>query len=106
MQEFLVDAFLRQHAAPPQRIVLDFDATDDPVHGDQLGRFFHGYYREFCYLPLYVFCGDHPLLALLRPAPSRTWRGSSAGFGRSGRSSLDDARTLYEAEYCARGSAS
>ncbi len=48
--------------------MLDFDATDDPVHGEQLGRFFHGYYGHYCFLPLYVFCGDHPLLALLRPA--------------------------------------
>jgi len=66
--DFLVDAFLIQHAAPPKRIVLDLDATDDPVHGDQLGKFFHGYYKNYCFLPLYVFCGDHPLLALLRPS--------------------------------------
>jgi len=65
---FLVDAFLVQHASPPQRIVLDLDATDDPIHGDQLGKFFHGYYKNYCFLPLYVFCGDHPLLALLRPS--------------------------------------
>lgn len=68
VHEFFVEAFLAQHAAPPERIVLDFDATDDPVHGDQLGRFFHGYYKSYCFLPLYVFCGDHPLLSLLRPA--------------------------------------
>lgn len=66
--DFLVDAFLVQHASAPQRIVLDLDATDDPVHGDQLGRFFHGYYKSYCFLPLYVFSGDHPLLALLRPS--------------------------------------
>ena len=66
--DFLVDAFLVQHTSPPQRIVLDLDATDDPVHGDQLGKFFHGYYKSYCFLPLYVFCGDHPLLALLRPS--------------------------------------
>ena len=53
---------------PPTRIVLDLDATDVPLHGHQLGRFFHGYYDDYCYLPLYVFCGDHPLLARLRPA--------------------------------------
>jgi len=53
---------------PPPRIVLDLDATDFPLHGHQLGRFFHGYYDEYCYLPLYIFCDDHPLLALLRPA--------------------------------------
>ena len=48
--------------------MLDFDATDDPVHGDQLGRFFHGYYQEYCFLPLYLFCGDELLGAWLRPA--------------------------------------
>jgi hypothetical protein len=53
---------------PPPRIVLDVDATDNPLHGHQLGRFFHGYYDTYCYLPLYIFCGDHPLLALLRPS--------------------------------------
>jgi len=68
MHRFLVDAFLIQHAVPPQRIVLDLDATNDPIHGHQLGRFFHGYYDNYCYLPLYIFCGDHPLLALLRPS--------------------------------------
>jgi len=68
MQAFLVEAFLRQHAVPPARVVLDLDATDNPLHGHQLGRFFHGYYDSYCYLPLYVFCGDHPLLALLRPS--------------------------------------
>jgi hypothetical protein len=68
LHEFLVEAFLAQHAAPPQQIVLDLDATDDPIHGHQLGRFFHGYYGNYCFLPLYIFCGDHPLLALLRPA--------------------------------------
>lgn len=68
MQAFLVDAFLLQHAVAPERIVLDVDATDNPLHGHQLGRFFHGYYDSYCYLPLYIFCGDHPLLALLRPS--------------------------------------
>ena len=68
MQSFFVDAFLQQYIVPPTRIILDVDATDLPLHGHQLGRFFHGYYDEYCYLPLYIFCGDHPLLALLRPA--------------------------------------
>jgi hypothetical protein len=70
MQRFFVDAFLQQYAVPPARLVLDVDATDAPLHGHQLGRFFHGYYDTYCYLPLYIFCGDHPLLALLRPADS------------------------------------
>jgi hypothetical protein len=68
MEAVFVEFFLQAHPQPPERIVLDFDATDDPVHGNQLGRFFHGYYREYCYLPLYVFCGDELLGAWLRPA--------------------------------------
>jgi hypothetical protein len=68
MQDFFVEAFIQQQTAPPTRLVLDLDATDLPLHGHQLGRFFHGYYDAYCYLPLYIFCGDHPLLALLRPA--------------------------------------
>jgi Transposase DDE domain group 1 len=68
MQAFFVEAFLQQHLVPPARITLDLDATDFVLHGHQLGRFFHGYYDAYCYLPLYIFCGDHPLLALLRPS--------------------------------------
>jgi hypothetical protein len=68
IHQFFVNAFVAQHETPPRRIVLDLDATDDPVHGHQLGRFFHGYYDCYCFLPLYIFCGDHPLLALLRPS--------------------------------------
>ncbi len=68
MQQFFVQAFVQQYVVPPTRIVLDVDATDFALHGHQLGRFFHGYYDEHCYLPLYIFCGDFPLLALLRPA--------------------------------------
>lgn len=61
-----VDHFLDSHATPPVRIVLDLDATDDPLHGQQEGRFFHGYYRNYCYLPLYIFCGEFVLWAELR----------------------------------------
>jgi hypothetical protein len=68
MQQYLVQVFVQQYIVPPTRIVLDVDTTNLPLHGHQLGRFFHGYYDEHCYLPLYIFCGDHPLLALLRPA--------------------------------------
>jgi hypothetical protein len=68
LEGLFVELFLQAHAVPPERIVLDLDATDDPVHGEQLGRFFHGYYREYCFLPLYVFCGDELLGAWLRPA--------------------------------------
>jgi hypothetical protein len=68
VERLFVTLFLQAHSRPPERIVLDLDATDDPVHGHQLGRFFHGYYKNFCYLPLYIFCGDHLLCARLRPA--------------------------------------
>jgi hypothetical protein len=61
-----VALFLEAHQTPPQEIVLDLDATDDPLHGHQEGRFFHGYYDCYCYLPLYVFCGRHLLAAKLR----------------------------------------
>jgi hypothetical protein len=58
--------FLEAHRLPPERIILDLDATDDPLHGHQEGRFFHGYYNCYCYLPLYIFCGRHLLAAKLR----------------------------------------
>jgi len=64
----LVDQFIAAHNQPPEHLILDFDATDDPVHGRQEGRFFHGYYDSYCYLPLYVFCGDELLVAYLRPS--------------------------------------
>ena len=68
IENFFVDAFLQLNTTVPERIVLDLDATDDPLHGHQLGRFFHGYYRCYCYLPLYIFCGPHLLCAKLRPS--------------------------------------
>lgn len=63
---FLVEHFLDAHPEPPKRIILDLDATDDPLHGKQEGRFFHGYYGHYCYLPLYIFCGGFLLCARLR----------------------------------------
>ncbi len=75
VDSFFVEVFLDSFDAPPEKIVLDLDATDDPLHGAQEGRFFHGYYSCYCYLPLYVFCGDHLLCARLR----RSNRDASAG---------------------------
>jgi hypothetical protein len=66
MQLFFVELFLEAHSRPLRQIILDLDATDDPLHGHQEGRFFHGYYDYYCYLPLYVFCGRHLLAAELR----------------------------------------
>ncbi|MEO2048687.1 MAG: transposase [Pirellulales bacterium] len=56
MSKLFVDHFLASHDEPPEEIVLDFDATDDPIHGQQEGRFYQGYYKHYCFLPLYVFC--------------------------------------------------
>ena len=64
----LVEQFIASFTHRPRELVLDFDATDDPVHGHQPGRFFHGYYDRYCYLPLYVFCGRQLLVAYLRPS--------------------------------------
>lgn len=66
IEAFFVDAFLDAHPQALDELILDVDATDDPLHGDQEGRFFHGYYRCYCYLPLYVTCGDFVLAAKLR----------------------------------------
>jgi hypothetical protein len=66
VEALFVDQFLDTYAKPPGQITLDLDATDDPLHGHQEGRFFHGYYDAYCYLPLYVFCGRHLLAAKLR----------------------------------------
>jgi hypothetical protein len=76
VERLFVTLFLQAHSRPPERIVLDLDATDDPIHGHQLGRFFHAYYKGYCFLPLYIFCGDHLLLARLRPADIDACAGS------------------------------
>ena len=68
IENLFVTLFMAAHKRPPKQIVLDLDATDDPLHGDQEDRFFHGYYDGYCYLPLYVFCGRHLLAAKLRPS--------------------------------------
>ena len=87
MESLFTDFFIEAHPTPPERIILDFDATDDPIHGDQLGRFFQGYYKAYCYLPLDVFCGEHLLCAQLRPADNDDYEG----------------RSLYEELYSGRG---
>jgi hypothetical protein len=68
LHEVLVDQFAASFKRPPKKLVLDFDATDDAVHGKQEGRFFHGYYDHYCFLPLYVFCRDQLLVSYLRPS--------------------------------------
>jgi hypothetical protein len=82
IEALFVDLFLDAHAAPPAQITLDLDATDDPLHGHQEERFFHGYYDNYCYLPLYVFCGRHLLAAKLRPANIDASAGSVAEMAR------------------------
>jgi hypothetical protein len=68
IERLFVDLFIEAHSRAPKQIILDLDATDDPLHGEQEGRFFHGFYGGYCYLPLYVFCGRHLLAAKLRRA--------------------------------------
>lgn len=68
MDALLLALFIESHPTPPQQLILDVDATDDPLHGHQEGRYFHGYYREYCYLPLYIVCGEQVLCARLRTA--------------------------------------
>jgi hypothetical protein len=77
IEGLFVDLFLESYRTAPRRIVLDLDATDDPLHGQQEGRFFHGYYDTYCDLPLYIFCGRHLLCATLRTAD----RDGAAGAG-------------------------
>jgi len=76
IDELLVEIFLEAHPRPPRQIVLDLDATDTPLHGRQEARFFHGYYNHYCYLPLYIFSGDHVLCARLRPSNQDASAGS------------------------------
>jgi hypothetical protein len=90
IEEMFVDLFLEAHRRPPEQIILDLDATDDPLHGHQEGRFFHGYYDGYCYLPLYIFCGRHLLVSKLRraniaPRPGRRPRALSPRSVRTGR---------------------
>lgn len=66
--QIIVELFIESFKTPPKELILDFDATDDPVHGKQQGRFFHGYYDHYCFLPLYVFCGSQLLVSYLRPS--------------------------------------
>ena len=76
IEALFVDLFLEAHQRAPGQIILDLDATDDPIHGHQEGRFFHGYYDCYCYLPLYIFCGDHLLAARLRRSDIDAYAGS------------------------------
>jgi hypothetical protein len=76
IDRLLGEVSLEAHATPPEEIVLDLDATDDPLYGQQEGRFFHGYYGHYCYLPLYIFCGEHLLCARLRSSNTDASAGS------------------------------
>ena len=82
LDALLVDVFVEAHQEAPEEIVLDLDATDDPLHGHQEGRFFHGYYRHYCYLPLYITCAEHVLCCRLRPSNIDASYGSVHELGR------------------------
>lgn len=83
LDDLLVKVFLESYAKAPEEIVLDIDTTDLPLHGKQEGRFFHGYYDNYCYLPLYIFCGEHVLCARLREANHDACFGSVAEIQRT-----------------------
>ena len=106
LHEALVGQFIASFPRPPRRLVLDFDATDDPVHGGREGRFFHGYHNRYCFPPLYVFCGDRPLAAWLRSRrvivkAEHAVRGANPRYVVT---SLKGApQWLYDRVYCARG---
>ena len=72
--------FLEAHKTPPKQIILDLDATDDPLHGHQEGRFFHGFYDSYRFLPLYVFCGRRLLAAKQRPLGYLLWGANCRGW--------------------------
>ena len=76
VERLFLELFVQSHKTPPDEVVLDFDSTDDPIHGRQEGRFFHGYYGNYCYLPLYVFAGSHLLCAKLRTSDIDAAKGS------------------------------
>ncbi len=76
MHEELTELFLESYGEPPERIILDLDATDYELHGNQEGKFYHGYYRKYCYLPLYITCGEHIVVSLLRPSNIDASKGS------------------------------
>jgi hypothetical protein len=82
LDQLLVEIFLEAYRRAPRQIVLDLDVTDTPLHGEQEARFFHGYYGHYCYLPLYIFCGDHLLCARLRPSNQDASAGSVAELQR------------------------
>jgi len=82
VDELLVKLFIESHREAPEQIILDVDPTDLPLHGKQEGRFFHGYYDSYCYLPLYIFCGEHVLCARLREANHDAAFGSLAEIAR------------------------
>jgi hypothetical protein len=85
IERLFVDLFIQQQmltGCVPRQIILDLDATDITLHGDQPGRFYHGYYRDYCYLPLYIYCGEHLLCAKLRPSNIDAARGSVEQVGR------------------------
>jgi len=89
MDRLLVELYIEAQESEPREVILDLDATDDPLHGEQEGRFFHGYYGHYCYLPLYIFADGYPLCARLRESNrderGRRWKESSGSCGRRGR---------------------
>ena len=97
LDRLLEDLFLEAHDAPPEDIVLDLDATDDPLHGKQEGRFFHGYYGFYCYLPLYISCSPHVLCCRLRRSDIDASEGSVEEAPRLSEALATDTDRVYAA---------
>jgi hypothetical protein len=76
IHKIIIDQFIESRSETPEELILDFDATDDLIHGNQVGKFFHGYYKNYCFLPLYVFCGQHLLVSYLRTSNRDAARGA------------------------------
>lgn len=101
ISQSLLEVFIESHKKPPKELILDFDCTDDPVHGDQMGRFFHGYYDCYCFLPLYIFCGRQLLGAYLRPSNIDPARGAWAALRLLAdriRQTWPDVRIIFRAD--------
>ena len=97
MHEVIVEQFIASFKKAPKKLILDFDATDDVVHGKQEGRFFHGYYDHYCFLPLYVFCRNQLLVSYLRPSLKETRSTAPSMPGPSQDSfTLDEGQVVFQ----------
>lgn len=104
VEQVFLEAFIRSFLVVPERVVVDLDPSDVPLYGAQEDRFFHGYYQQYCYLPMYVYCGEYPLSVQMRPSNIDGAKGSNPRFVVTSLPAKEfEKRYLYEDLYCARG---